>query len=210
MSADLGLRHSLVELKRTAQLTALPPRVARFQWRARRVARRTGDEFLLGSATRPADLSRLLRLAAGRRCVAELGTAGGWTAISLALADAGRQVVTFDPLDHSQRLHYLDLIDSSVRRRIQFFAAPGSSGPPPGMIVELLYIDSAHGREETIAELRAWSPALPAGALVVLDDYDHPAYPGVREAVETLGLSGRQRGTLFVHEVASSPVRQDG
>jgi hypothetical protein len=201
MSADLGLRHSFVELKRTAQLAVLPPRVGRFQWRARRVAQGAEDQFLLGSATRPADLSRLLRLAAGRRRVAELGTAGGWTAISLALADTERRVLTFDPVDHPQRLRYLDLVDPSVRGRIQFFAAPGSSGPPPGMTVELLYIDSAHGRDETIAELRAWSPALPAGALVVLDDYDHPAYPGVREAVEALGLSGRQRGTLFVHDV---------
>ena len=59
--------------------------------------------------------------------------------------------------------------------------------------------DSAHGHRETVEELHAWQPALAPGALVILDDFTHPDFPGVREAVEELGLSGRQQGTLFVH-----------
>lgn len=56
--------------------------------------------------------------------------------------------------------------------------------------------------------MRAWRPALTPGALVVFDDHTHPDFPGVREAVEELGLGGAQHGTLFVHEVASDqPAR---
>ncbi len=46
-------------------------------------------------------------------------------------------------------------------------------------------------------------PYLSLGALVLFDDYTHPDYPGVREAIEELGLKGELRGTLFVHRHAS-------
>jgi len=65
----------------------------------------------------------------------------------------------------------------------------------------LLYVDSTHGREETKERAAAWQRALAPDALVVLDDFNHPDFPGVREAVRELGLSGQQRGTLFVHEL---------
>jgi predicted O-methyltransferase YrrM len=179
----------------------LPPRVALFHWRARRRASAIGDVFSLTSATRAEDLSRLLKLAANRRSVAELGTATGWTAISLALSDRGRQVITHDPVRHPERSAYLELVSPDVRARITWADAAGRSGPPPGLEVELLYIDSSHTRDETIAELEAWRDALVPGALVVLDDYLHPDYSGVREAIEALALDGRAVGTMYVHQV---------
>jgi predicted O-methyltransferase YrrM len=196
-----ALRRLAADLRYAARLRVLPLRVAWFQWRARLLARRAEDHFSLASATRPADLSVLLKLARGRRSVAELGTATGWTAIAFALADHGRDVITYDPFDRPERQRYLGLIGPQVRSRIEFFAAPGSSGPPEGRTVDLLYIDSSHLREETISELSAWRSALSPGALVVLDDYTHPDYPGVREAVDELRLSGEQRGTMYVHQV---------
>jgi hypothetical protein len=71
-----GLRH---ELSFLIALRALPPRVALFQWRARRLALRIGDRFSLVSATRPQDLAELMSLARGRRHVVELGTGTAWT-----------------------------------------------------------------------------------------------------------------------------------
>ncbi|MBV9193140.1 MAG: class I SAM-dependent methyltransferase [Solirubrobacterales bacterium] len=46
--------------------------------------------------------------------------------------------------------------------------------------VDLLYVDTAHERADTIRELEAWRPVLRDGARVVLDDYTHPEFPGVR------------------------------
>lgn len=186
-------------LARYAQVRGLPPRVARFQLRALRLARRLGDDFAWQSATRPADVKEILKLAAGRRRVAELGTATGWTAASLVLGDPLRTVVSFDPVVQEHRDEYLALLEPADRERIQLLQMPGVEGP--GYLehpVEFLFIDSTHERAGTVAEVRAWQPHLARDALIVLHDYDNPAFPGVAEAVRDLGLEGDVRGGCFV------------
>ncbi len=179
---------------------ALPWRVALFHLRARRLAARCGDTFGPDAATRPAKLVELVRLTSGRRHVVELGTAGGWTAVSLLLADRRCRVTSFDPFVHAHRDRYFALAPAHVRERLTCIQAPGSDGPPDDSPVDVLYIDSSHEREETLRELAAWQRALAPGAVVVFDDYNHPEYPGIRAAIEELGLSGELREGLFVHQ----------
>lgn len=181
------------------QARVLPGRVRALQVRARLRARREGDRFSLVSATRPPDLQYLLSLARGRRRVVELGTGTAWTTIALALADDERTVRSFDPELRRERERYLDLMTPADRRRIELVTSPGAAGPRAGDEVDLLYVDSSHSREDVIAEVRAWTPVLVPGALIVLDDYGHPLYPGVAEGVAELGLTGAAHGTLFVH-----------
>jgi len=195
------IRHRLSELRWAARLLVLPPGVARFQLRARRLAWRSQDYLSLMSATRPGDLRTLLTLAPPAARVVELGTATGWTAISLALASPQRRVITYDIAARPEAERYLELVDPSVRRRVEIVTAPGAAGPRDDQPVDMLYIDSSHEREQTVAEVLAWRPVLRRGASVVFDDYRHPSYPGVSEAIAELGLSGDQRGTLFVHRV---------
>jgi predicted O-methyltransferase YrrM len=175
----------------------LPPRVAWFRLRARRLARRTGDEFSRVSVTRTDELGRLLVLARGRRRVVELGTGTAWTAIALALADPRRRVVSYDPIAREERERYLDL--AGVREQIELIELPGESGPPDGAPpAELVFIDSSHEREETLAAFFAWSGHLTPGAVVAFHDYNEPQYPGVTEAVDELGLRGEVFGHLFI------------
>jgi predicted O-methyltransferase YrrM len=173
--------------------------VARFQLRALRRARRLGDDFAWQSATRPADVKALLRLAAGRRRVAELGTATGWTTAALVLADPLRHVASFDPVVHPHRDEYLALLPDDARERIRLLQLPGVEGPAylehP---VEFLFVDSTHEREATVAEVKAWRPHLARDALVVLHDYGNPAFPGVAQAVADLKVEGDVRGGCFV------------
>jgi predicted O-methyltransferase YrrM len=182
----------------------LPPRlprdVARFHRHARREASALGHEWGLRSATGRRDLAELLRLARGRRRVVELGTGPAWTAIALALADPRRRVVTYDPVEHEHRAHYLALAPEAAGR-IEFVAAAGAEARDPGGPVELLFVDSTHEREPTLAEFRAWRPRLAPGAVVAFHDYGHPEFPGVAEAVEELGLQGERRGGMLVWTV---------
>jgi len=138
--------------------------------------------------------------------VVELGTAHGWTAISLALAHREREVITCDPVERPGPQRYLQLVGRQVRRRVTLVHAPGDTGPRGAGPIDLLYVDSSHGRADTIRELEAWRPALRDGAWVVLDDYLHPDFPGVSEAVSELGLDGEERDGLFVHRFARPPA----
>lgn len=185
-------------------LRGLAPRVLWFNWRALRSARRNRDLFSLTSVTRPGDTRVLLELAKGRKRVVELGTATGWTAITLALDDPTRQVVTYDPWDRPELHRYLEMVGRGVRERIEIVTAEGATGPRDEGRVDLLYIDSSHEREPTVAEVRAWQPYLSPGAPVLFDDYTHPEFPGVRQAVEELDLQGETRGKLFIHRHWSS------
>lgn len=178
---------------------ALPPRTALFLIRARLRALRTGDSFSIDASARPEKLAAVLRHAEGRREVVELGTGTGWATIALALVDPARRITTYDPFDRD-RERYLALAPARVREQIIFRAEPGEVGPEPGAPpAELLFIDSSHLREPTVAEFRAWAPHLAPEAVVIFDDYGHPAWPGVQEAVEELGLAGEVHADLFVH-----------
>jgi predicted O-methyltransferase YrrM len=186
------------ELRFLWALRVLPLRVAVFQWRAHRLAARTGDRFSAISPTRPHNLAVLLKAARGHRRVVELGTGTAWTAISLLLADPDRELTSFDPVQRPERDRYLDLVSPAVRRRLTLIGAPGAEVPPGQAPVDLLYVDSSHERAPTIAEVEAWNPALAPGAVIVFDDFDHPDYPGVREAIAELGLDGQRRADMFV------------
>jgi predicted O-methyltransferase YrrM len=190
------LRHRFAYVLR---LRVLPVPVAVFQLRARLLAHRLGDEFSPVSATQPEKLAALLSLAKNRRRVVELGTANGWTAVSLLLADEQRVLVSYDPFERPELELYLKLVGPTVRNRLELVHAAGDVGPRRPGPVELLYVDSSHDRADTIREVQAWRPALEEGALVVFDDFTHPQYPGVREAVQELGLDGSERAGLFVH-----------
>lgn len=200
MRSPQKLRSALVEsARRVLSLRVLPPRIGLFYWRAHRHARRTGDHFSLVSAARPAELAELLELAHQCNLIVELGTGTAWSAIALALADGVRRVISYDPCVRSQRESYLALVGSSVRGRIELRDQPDSQGPHRGDApVELLFIDSSHDADSVLAAFRVWRDALASGAIVAFHDYDHPVYPGVRQAVAELALSGSQSGGLFV------------
>jgi len=175
---------------------ALPARAALFQARAMLRAARLGDDWALQSSTRPADVAELLSVAKGRRRVVELGTATGWTAGALLLAEPERRLTSFDPVVREHREDYLGLLPRTARERLELVPAPGHEAR--GERIELLFVDSSHDRDATVAEFRAWEPRLAPGALVVLHDHGNPAYPGVAEAVIELGLSGREHAGLWL------------
>lgn len=182
----------------TASLRRLPPRVARFYVRALVRARREGDEFSLVSGTRPIELAALIRLARGSTRVAEIGTGAAWTAIALALSERSRRVVSYDSERRPQRAIYLGLVGPDVRNRIELVDGKGEGGPRDGGQFDMVFIDSSHEREETLATFGAWREVLAPGGIMAFHDYQEPLFPGVTEAIRELGLEGEAHGRLFV------------
>jgi hypothetical protein len=195
------LRRAARRLRFLLGLRVLPPRVAWFYLRADRAARRAGDQWSLDSAVRPGESAQLIELARGRKDVAELGTGTAWTAITLALADGERRVITCDPIFRPERNLYLSLVASDVRERIELMTATGSAAARTAPSVDMVFIDSSHERAETIAEFEAWRPLLGDSGVAAFHDYGHPSYPGVAEAIRELGLEGEGRSGLFVWTV---------
>jgi hypothetical protein len=204
-------RRALVVLDRLLHLSGLPLPVAIFQARAVVRAARAGDAFALQAASRPVDVRALLRLAIGRRTVVELGTATGWTTASFALADPARNVTSYDPVVQPGREGYAELAPPKARARITFVGETGQAGAATwgGPPVDLLFIDSTHTREDTLAEFHAWRPNLAEGALVVFHDYGNPEFPGVAEAVQELGLPGEVVGASYAGQAGPRPSQAD-
>ena len=185
--------------ERRRQLVGLPPNVALFFARARRLAARRGDHWSLSSATGPRALSYVLREARGQSRFVEIGTGTAWTAIAGALADPTRTVVSFDPVVRAERNWYLALAGPSARNRIELVQGVGESGPPddgdqPGFV----FIDGSHDRDRTIHTFEAWRRSLAPGGAIAFHDWQNESYPGVTDAIETLGLRGDVCGDVFV------------
>lgn len=155
------------------------------------------DRDALRDATRPTELSILLKRAEGRRDVVELGTGPGWTSAALALADPQRRVVTYDPNVYRYRDLYLACLSPNARDRIELRKARGEDQPPDGTSVDFVFIDSRHEREPTIATFRAWAPRVRRGGVVAFHDYGNPRWPGVAEAIHELALQGDRVPYLF-------------
>jgi predicted O-methyltransferase YrrM len=197
LTAGRGLSRYVLAMRLASQLAAfarLPRPAQTFYLRAALTAIRAGDQWSLKIAVRPRELEKLLQLSGGGP-VAEIGTGTGWCA--LALAACGCQVVTCDRIEPPQRERYIALVAPEAVHRIRFSKRRGEQGPAEDMSFPLLFVDASHIRDETIATFEAWEPAVAPGGAVAFHDYA-PAWPGVVEAVDALGLEGETCGVLFV------------
>lgn len=181
-----------------ASLARLPRPVATFWMRALRRARADGDTWSIDVACRPAEMRVLLDALAGSPRVAEIGTAAAWTTCCLALAEPGREVHSWDVETHPERERYLALLSPGDRARVHLHDRAGGLGPADPPPVDAVFIDSSHELAETVATFKTWEPALTPGGVIAFHDYDDDAYPGVTQAVRSLGLRGDARGHLFV------------
>ena len=140
--------------------------------------------------------------------IVELGVFHGRTALQLAWGARqgnGAHVTAIDLWDMDGNTYGPPFTDASARRwahhhvtslgygrditLVQGFThqvAEGWNGPPVG----LLFVDADHSREGARRDIEAWAPHLAEGARIAVDDYEHPDWPGVREALDELVAEG--------------------
>ena len=176
----------------------LPPRVLLFRVRAVALARREHDHRIRRAPLSIWRLSRLLALARGRDRIVELGTAAGWTAYSLALANPRARVKTYDLGLRPGRDRYRRLVPASALERVEFVLRRAEDGPEQPTSCDLLLIDADHWHPAVREMFEAWYGSVVPGGLVVFDDVA-PQFPDVAQTITDLGLSGEQFGRLFVH-----------
>ena len=82
------------------------------------------------------------------------GTPQGCTAISFALADPAREVLSYDPFERPEPQRYLQLVPEQVRRRVTFVVDRGDNGPPNDRPVDLLLSTPRMSRPTRSARLR--------------------------------------------------------
>lgn len=66
--------------------------------------------------------------------------------------------------------------------------------------VGLLFVDGDHTKEGARLDIEAWAPHLAPGATIAVDDYHHPDWPGVAEAVDELVDEGVLEPVTIYHE----------
>lgn len=140
--------------------------------------------------------------------IVELGVFNGRTALIMAWGAAqgkGAHVTAVDPWDTEGNVYDPPFTDAESRvwadywvrtlgyaERIDlvqgFSQDVGAdwSGPRVG----LLFVDGDHTKEGARRDIKTWAPHLVPGARIAVDDYGHPDWPGVGEAVDELVAEG--------------------
>jgi predicted O-methyltransferase YrrM len=140
--------------------------------------------------------------------IVEIGVFHGRTALQLAWGARqghGAHVTAVDPWDlpgntygppftdpGSRRWAYHHVQSLGFTRDITLIhafshdAAAQYNGPPVG----LLFIDGDHSKDGAMCDVMNWAPRLAEGARIAVDDYEHPDWPGVKEALDDLVAMG--------------------
>lgn len=140
--------------------------------------------------------------------IVELGVFQGRSTLMMAWGARqgyGAHVTGIDPWDSEGNVYDPPFTDSGSRRwafhwvqslgysrditLVQGFShdlAETYEGKPVG----LLYVDGDHTREGARRDIMVWARHLAPGARIAVDDYGHPDWPGVGEAVDELVAEG--------------------
>lgn len=170
----------------------------------------------------PEDIGMTLAHLAARvprdQAIVELGVFCGRTALQLAYGaflGQGAHVWGVDAWDlpgtgygppfndpATRHLAYRNIRDQRQDHRITLLhgysheVAQSWTGPAVG----LLFVDADHTEGGARRDILTWSPHLAPGAVIAVDDYNHPDWPGVAEAIDALVADGHLRPVDVRHE----------
>lgn len=149
--------------------------------------------------------------------IVELGVFQGRTALIMAWGATrghGAHVTGIDPWDLEGNVYDPPFTEADSRRWAEYrinelgyadritlvqafshdvaedWAGYKLAGIARSTVVGLLYVDGDHTKEGARRDIVSWAPHLAPGAVIAVDDYGHPDWPGVGEAVDELVAEG--------------------
>jgi predicted O-methyltransferase YrrM len=150
--------------------------------------------------------------------IVELGVFQGKTALVMAWGarqGAGAHVTGIDAWDLPGNTYDAPFTDEGSRRWARYWVqnlgyanhielihafshdvAASWSGKPIG----LLFVDADHSYEGARRDIEDWAPYLAPDAVIAVDDYGHPDWPGVKQAVDKLVDEGFLTPVVIYHE----------
>ena len=158
----------------------------------------------ISTSVTDAEAAMLGRLAAGAQ-VLEVGSAFGYSAITMALAGADH-ITAVDPhtwLPASLDVMLENLAAYGVTDRVEVMAGHSFTALPvlagEGLEFGLVFVDGDHSYEAARHDIE-WARKLlgPGGVLAVHDVGETCCCAGVAEAVKSLGLTGEMTDTMLV------------
>jgi len=153
-----------------------------------------------------ADLASFVR---PDHAIVEIGVFKGRTALLMAAgaaAGAGAHLWAIDAWDLPGNVYDPPFIEARTRKTavqnirssayadritvIHSFSLDVASKWTSVTPVGLLFVDGDHTKEGAKRDILAWLPHLTENAAIAIDDYGHPDWPGVKEAVDELDAEG--------------------
>jgi predicted O-methyltransferase YrrM len=150
--------------------------------------------------------------------IVELGVFQGRSTLMMAWGASqghGAHVTGIDPWDLPGNVYDPPFTESGSRRwaqhwvkslgysrkidLVQGFSAEVATqydGPPVG----LLFVDGDHTKAGARRDIEAWAPHLAEGARIAVDDYGHPDWPDVKEALDELVAEGMLEPVEVFHD----------
>jgi predicted O-methyltransferase YrrM len=151
--------------------------------------------------------------------IVELGVFHGKTALQMAYGarqGAGAHVTAIDAWDlpgntygppfnqagtrHSARYNVQALGYNNAITLVQGFASDVATDWGIRKRVGLLFVDDDHSYGGARQAIECWAPHLADGARIAVDDYGHPDWPGVAEAVDALVAEGFLEPVEIYHD----------
>ena len=73
---------------------------------------------------------------------------------------------------------------AGFRRDIMHMDSAAAAAKIEGASLDFVFVDADHSYEAVRADIQIWWPKIKPGGLLSGHDYDHPYFPGVRQAVD--------------------------
>lgn len=153
------------------------------------------------------------------QAIVEIGVYQGRTALLMAWGASqgnGAHVWAIDPWEKTGNVYDPPFTDEGTRRWAEYnvqatgysdrvtlihdFSQNVSDTWTAATPVGLLFVDGDHTKEGAKRDIFGWAPHLAPGATIAVDDYHHPDWPGVAEAVDELVAEGVLEPVQVFHD----------